>query len=240
MSLWQRFWSLRWRVKGPVIVVVALVLLSLVPASEDDDAPEVAPPASTATEVGAEIAATNTSPPTSTASVATQTATPTAEAEAKPASWDDGTHRVGSDIAPGLYVSQAGDFCYWTRLSGFGGTLGEIISNQIGAGGQELVQIADTDIGFETTGCADWTLVNEASLTPPPAVDDGVYLVGTQIAPGTWAAPGSDTCYWARLSGFGGDLGEIVANHAGPGAQVATIGATDAGFRSSGCGEWTQ
>jgi hypothetical protein len=67
---------------------------------------------------------------------------------------------------------------------------------------------------------------------------DGTFIVGVDIAPGTWRAEGGTSCYWARLSGFGGTLGGIIANdNAGPSA-IVRIGANDAGFRSVRCGTW--
>lgn len=74
----------------------------------------------------------------------------------------------------------------------------------------------------------------------PAGVGDGIHVVGTTLPPGTYHAPGSSGCYWARLSGFGGSGEEIIANHFGSGPVVVTIAPTDKGFRSSGCGAWTK
>ena len=42
----------------------------------------------------------------------------------------DGRRRVGSEIQPGTYRNtDSSQGCYWERLSGFGGTLNEIIAN---------------------------------------------------------------------------------------------------------------
>ena len=71
----------------------------------------------------------------------------------------DGTYRVGVDIVAGLYHSDGGgDFCYWERKSGFGGTLDEIIANGLTEGGPVSVAIAPSDVGFETQGCGTWVL----------------------------------------------------------------------------------
>lgn len=74
---------------------------------------------------------------------------------------------------------------------------------------------------------------------PPPGpkaviTEDGTYLVGTDIKPGTYKAPGSELCYWARLK-TGGD---IIDNHLGEGQAVVTIKKTDKAFETTGCGEW--
>jgi hypothetical protein len=63
---------------------------------------------------------------------------------------------------------------------------------------------------------------------------DGTYIVGAEVKPGTYKAPGGELCYWARLDG----QGELLDNHLGAGQAVATIRKTDKGFESSGCGEW--
>ena len=41
---------------------------------------------------------------------------------------------------------------------------------------------------------------------------DGTYRVGVSIEPGTYSSPGSDLCYWARLSGLSGELNDIITN----------------------------
>jgi hypothetical protein len=58
------------------------------------------------------------------------------------------------------------------------------------------------------------------------------------VLPGTYRTAGTDSCYWARLSGLGATLAEIIANDYARGPAVATIAATDAGFQASRCGIW--
>jgi len=77
---------------------------------------------------------------------------------------------------------------------------------------------------------------------PPeaPGFDDGVWVVGKDIRPGTYrdADPGN-ACYWERLKGFTGNFNEIIANDNASGPTVVTIEPTDKGFRSEDCGHWT-
>lgn len=81
--------------------------------------------------------------------------------------------------------------------------------------------------------------------TPEPtfaSFEDGTWEVGVDIDPGTYRlqSPAS-FCYWERLRGFSGDLDDIIANENVMDAfAVVTIGKNDAGFSSSGCGEWTK
>ena len=78
---------------------------------------------------------------------------------------------------------------------------------------------------------------------PPPGpkttFPDGEFRVGTDIAAGTYRATGGEDCYWARLSGFGGTLDEIIANEIGVAQPIVTIQPSDVGFTSSRCGTWS-
>lgn len=67
---------------------------------------------------------------------------------------------------------------------------------------------------------------------------DGTYVVGTDIAPGTYQSQGGDGCYWARLSGFDGTPDEVIYSVYPTNSSVVTIKPTDAGFESINCGTW--
>lgn len=68
---------------------------------------------------------------------------------------------------------------------------------------------------------------------------DGVYRVGSGLAPGTYVTKGAtDFCYWARLSGFDDSLDSIISNDIGFGQRIVTISASDVGFETSRCGSW--
>lgn len=67
---------------------------------------------------------------------------------------------------------------------------------------------------------------------------DGTWIVGKEVIAGTYAAPGGDTCYWARLSGFSGESDDIIVNDAGSQRPIVTIAPTDTGFLTNGCGVW--
>ena len=162
------------------------------------------------------------------------------QAPAAALSFDSGMKVVGRDIAPGTYRSMGGDFCYWERLRGFGGTLREIIANEFGAG-PWIVTISATDKGFDSTRCSTWTLdLSPITASPTDPFGDGMYFVGKDIAPGTWQSSGGDACYWERLTGFSGQLRDIKANDLLSGATVVEINAGDQGFYSHDCGTWTK
>lgn len=187
-------------------------------------------------------------PPTETPTPRPPTETPVPPIQPRPTqppptpafgTFGSGTKIVGTDIAPGTYrTRQASTGCYWARLSGFGGTLGEIIANE-NTNGPEVVTIAPTDKGFQSTRCGTWTSnLSPITQSPTSPFGTGTFIVGVDIAPGTWRADGGSSCYWARLSGFGGTLNQIIANDNG--TTIVTIAPSDRGFTNTRCGTWTK
>lgn len=146
-----------------------------------------------------------------------------------PKSFGNGTWVVGSQVPAGLYRAPGGSSCYWERLSGFGGSLAEIIAN--GFGDQKIVvEISASDVGFSSEDCGTWTNTFgpiTSSKTAP--FGTGTYIVGSDIAAGTWKAPGGSSCYWERLRGFGGELSDIITNDFAPTSPVVTIASGDEG-----------
>jgi hypothetical protein len=155
-----------------------------------------------------------------------------------------GQHLVGTDIAPARYFSDPADGCYWERLSGLGGSLSEIIANEfIGFNARQwIVDIKSSDRAFESDPeCGTWFQTPRHAMQQdlPP----GVWLVGQQIAPGTYRATVQAGCYWERLRGFSGELGDIIANQfiSSGGTRNIDVGGGDVGFQSDGdCGTWTR
>ena len=72
---------------------------------------------------------------------------------------EDGTYLVGTDILPGQYRSAGGaggrSDCYWERLSGLGGQMRDMITNDSGEG-QRVVEILPSDVAFTTGHCQPW------------------------------------------------------------------------------------
>ena len=155
-----------------------------------------------------------------------------------------GTWRVGVDISPGVYRNAGfSPGCYWERLSGFGGTFAEIITNNFD-NVRQIVEIKPTDAGFSTdTDCGVWSN-NLAPLKAPTAsFSGGTWQVPSEVQPGTWVNTPADTgCYWERRSGFDGTLDDVIANDFVPDASqsVVTVQAGDVGFYADEqCGVWT-
>jgi hypothetical protein len=188
--------------------------------------------------------ATNEAVVEGTAAVATespalQTPQPVATASKAPSS---GTKLVPSEMPPGTYRSTnpATTSCYWQRLSGLGGTFGEIIANE-NASGPAVVLIEPSDKAFSWRLCAPWSNdLGPITSSPDAPFGSGTFVVGVDIAPGTWRAEGTSNCYWERLSGFSGSFNDIIANDNTQGSTIVQISPADTGFRSSRCGTWTK
>lgn len=150
-----------------------------------------------------------------------------------------GTMVVGRDIQPGRYRTRvASSGCYWARLGGLTGEMGDIHANE-NSNGPTIVDITTGDTAFQSRGCAPWTTdLSAITANPSAPFRDGTYLVGTDISAGTWRANNPGDCYWARLSGFGGGVNGVLANDNGSG--VVTILPGDVGFKSERCGTWTK
>lgn len=81
-------------------------------------------------------------------------------------------------------------------------------------------------------------------LPPITMTRDGLFVVGQQIAPGTYVAPGGNECYFERRSDDNvfeqvGTLGwQYFYGEAFGGQKVITITAGDTHFYTEGCGTW--
>jgi hypothetical protein len=74
---------------------------------------------------------------------------------------------------------------------------------------------------------------------------EGTYLVGTEIAPGTYRTSGPSSsvipnCYWARSKDATGRPGSVIADGNTKGQATVTVKATDGAFKSTGCQAWTK
>ena len=155
-----------------------------------------------------------------------------------------GTWLVNEEIAPGRYFTNPSRGCYWERLSGVGGSTADILANEFISfdSGQEIVDIARSDYAFKSDAeCGTWrqTPVSAPSSGIPP----GRWLVGRQIPAGNYEINAGSGCYWERLSGFSGNLNDIIANDfiAASGRQIVRISSSDEGFYSDAdCGTWSR
>ncbi len=194
---------------------------------------------STDNNAGTVVNNTSDSTPQATAAKSSSTAKPT-PTPVPYAHFGDGTFVVGKDIQPGTYrTREASPGCYYARLKGFGGTVDDIIAND-NTDYPAIVTISRTDKGFESENCGTWTKDLSAITHSKTSFGDGMYIVGTDIKPGTYKSSGQSGCYYARLSGFGGTIDDIIANDNTDTPAIVTISAGDKGFQSNNCGTWTK
>ena len=69
---------------------------------------------------------------------------------------------------------------------------------------------------------------------------EGTFVVGEDLQPGTYRTEGQDGCYWARLSGLGGGLEDIIANDNTDGPVTIEVSPGDRALELSGCGEFVR
>lgn len=82
--------------------------------------------------------------------------------------------------------------------------------------------------------------VEEAPPKQKSLIQDGMWLVGTEIEPGVYRSGSADTCFWERMASLDvNDLASLLANGMGPN-QTVTILASDRMFEHRGCGGWVK
>ncbi|MET8943077.1 hypothetical protein ABZX30_05675 [Streptomyces sp. NPDC004542] len=162
----------------------------------------------------------------------------------------DGDFRVGRDIKPGTYrttgntgnTGNTDDMCHWERAEDASGELDSLLAND-NVTGTGYVTVKATDKLFKSSGCADWEAVGPKAKGSPASTadgDGGMFEVGTDLAPGTYRSTGNadGSCYWERTRNAEHGLASIIANDNVTGTAVVTVKATDAYFKTTGCGDW--
>ena len=145
---------------------------------------------------------------------------------------------------PGRYFTDPLSGCYWERQSGLGGSFGEILANEFLGfnAGQWIVDILSSDRAFEMiSDCGTWSTSPRGGLQAD--IRPGMWLVGSQIAPGRYRTNASSGCYWERMKHFQGTINGIIDNEfvSSGGQQLVEIRASDVGFESDDyCGIWTR
>ena len=158
-----------------------------------------------------------------------------------PKPFGDGIWQIGEDIEHGTYAAPGGEHCSWNTLSGFTGTVSDIV--RLTHPGRPIVTIGTSSrgfalVGFQSFGCGQWRPITDID-TPVSSVTDGTWLVGREIVPGTYTASSPQTCHWSRLRGFNGDAGDVISSSDDiPDWTTVAIEYTDTGFMSFGCGGW--
>ena len=166
--------------------------------------------------------------------------------EVPPAAFGDGQHVVGRDVAPGIYeaTDHVSVRCEWMRLSDWSWTVG--VTTERLQRGRAMVEISAEDAGFYSTGCGEWVPVEASDRDdgePSMQFGDGAYGVGVDISAGVYRSDQQfevGDCRWRRVSDFGGTRSGVISSGGSEdGDWIVELSADDAGFESSGCGEWT-
>lgn len=86
------------------------------------------------------------------------------------------------------------------------------------------------------------TVVPTTASGPATSVVDGTYVVGADIASGTWhtAGGGDGYCGWSRLKNTSGEFSAIIANGVASGPTTVTVKPTDNAFATLGGCTWTK
>lgn len=84
-----------------------------------------------------------------------------------------------------------------------------------------------------------------APAGPVTSFGEGTYVVGTDIAAGTYRSTGPVSgglgiCYWERDKDTSGEFSSIIANDLGEGPATVTISKTDGAFKTHGCNTWNK
>jgi hypothetical protein len=146
-----------------------------------------------------------------------------------------GLQRVGTTVRPGRYTSPTGN-CTWKRLDAYGNSDANVIASDT-TSGRAVVQIESTDVAFTSSACGPWTRWAPPA-TPRRSFPDGDWVVGADIAPGTYRSVNGYDCYWELGRGFDHDLTEVITTDNSPGSATVTIPSSAVRFTSKGCGTW--
>lgn len=167
-----------------------------------------------------------------------------------------GTLLVGETIAPGRYMTDEASLgCTFTRL----GQRGEQVATETrDFPGRLIVDVHASDVALIISDACG-VIRGPTSTLPPPIFPDppppppgryyppiietvGDHIVGQHVGANTYRSvttgPG---CLWARLSGFGGEVDDLIEGAIEPAGRSieVTIAPTDAGFYTTpACGGW--
>lgn len=110
-----------------------------------------------------------------------------------------------------------------------------------GGGNSASTSAPDTATSSGAPSTTPATPVPSAGAGAPLATfGPGSYIIGKDVAVGTYHSEGSDKdgvdCYWQR----DGADGTPVANHASKDPVTVTIASTDTAFHTEGCKPWSK
>ena len=230
-------WSSRTKAIAIGVVLALVVVGGVIGSSSSKTTPTASVSVSTPTS---NPATAKSSTGVKTPSPSPAAATPSQAPKQQFVTFGNGTKVVGQDVQPGTYRTRHDSSgCYFARLKGFGGSVDDIIANDI-TDAPAVVTIMPTDKGFQSNNCDTWWSDLSQITTSKTSFGSGDFIVGTDMSPGTYRNTGATGCYWERLRGFCHTIDDIIANDITDNQTVVAIAASDAGFESKRCGNWTK
>lgn len=108
------------------------------------------------------------------------------------------------------------------------------------AGAKVSVTVTGSKTGFTTTSRTSLAPLVTAAVTAPSAISgDGLRVVGTTLAPGTYVTAGTAKgCLWKRLSAVDSRFESVLGESFGYGQRIVQIAATDRALITQNCGAW--
>jgi hypothetical protein len=129
-----------------------------------------------------------------------------------------------------------------STVTGEGETVTETVTETISATKVEKEKLNDREAELNQRAAelrqGEKELQRQIGIVQRTSFGAGTYLVGKEITPGTYRSSGKNGCYWERLSGLGGDFGDIIANDNPTGPALVAISSSDKAFSSDRCGTW--
>jgi endonuclease YncB( thermonuclease family) len=111
------------------------------------------------------------------------------------------------------------------------------------------VDVARTSkIGLFGSACPESAVPPAPAQSTPPArrIEDGTYVVGVDIEPGSYrtSGPAQDSpikmCSWFRRKDTSGEAQSVIAMNISQGPTTVTIKPSDGAFESRGCSPWAK
>lgn len=232
----QRNWFMRHKILTflGIIVIIGAIGAANGGKNSNTATADVKNSSTNATSVNSTSATTKISENTSAETTATEAP--------KAPKYSDGTYLVGKDIKSGLYrVTLKDDILhmgYIHRAKDVNMETDSIIANIL-LTGNGYVEIKSTDVAVKLQGM-EIEAINIKDLKPDikKEVTDGIYLVGYDIAPGTYKVEITDETtgmgYVERSKSVAMDVNDIIANEIQQGSGYVKIEKGDFAVRLQG------
>ncbi len=167
-----------------------------------------------------------------------------------------GIYLVGEDIEPGTYLSrppeasQSGAVsCFWKITHNSAKSRGISVTVHLVEGGSALVTVADGD-SLDVQRCGRWERVEPSTLfendDAKPLFHDGTWIVGEDIAPGTYLTDDErdveirrESCFWTITENYENNLLDPVERDSTMQGKSTLTVESGQQLSTLGCGTWS-